>query len=383
MTCKRYDKITLDRSRAVRLDSGMLKVPARLSRTGVQEYRKADGTIERAYRPPEEVSKPESVQTFDMAPLVNDHPYADGSMVTAQNVKRLSVGTVGHPVYNNGFVEAMLLVADESAIAAVESGKVQLSAGYFMDRDETPGVTPDGQPYDFVQRNIKANHVAIVWAGRAGPEVRIQLDANPEVAFATDAEGMTFTAETPPKKEVTMKLVIDGSECEVSDLAATLIARERKAAEALTAAAKEEVTKVQKVADEATAKLAVADEKIAKLETELKAAPEKVRAEVAERVAFEAKVKAIAPEVKCDGLDTKAVKLAVIAKLSSIKCDGKSDDYVNAVFDTVCAEQEKKNPAADAADKELAARGETAPKPTGAKAAREAFFAEWANPSKK
>ncbi len=51
MAVKRFENIVLDRSRMVRLDNGMLRVPARLTRVGVFLYQRADGSIERALRP--------------------------------------------------------------------------------------------------------------------------------------------------------------------------------------------------------------------------------------------------------------------------------------------------------------------------------------------
>lgn len=337
-TVKRYDKITLDRTRAIKLDSGALRVPARLSRVGVQEYRKADGSVERAYRPAEEVGKADSVATFDLVPLVNEHPYQHGGVVDAKNFKELTVGVVGSPVYKDGFVEAMLSVNDAAAVAAVEAGKLELSAGYFVDRDETPGITADGQPYDFVQRNIRGNHVALVWKGRAGSDVRIQLDS--AAAFATDIS----IEETRKMK----KLIVDGVEVEVSEVAATLILKERTLAAGLLESAKAETAK-------ASAQLDAANDNIKKLTAELAEAPAKAKAEVTAHMVLAAKVAKLAPEVKCDGLDFVAIKRAVLAK-AGIVCDGKADAYVDARFDILCEESEKKNPATEAAEKELKAK---------------------------
>ena len=46
----------------------------------------------------------------------------------------------------------------------------ELSCAYRYDPDFTQG-TYDGQRYDFVMRNIRGNHVALVEEGRAGPDV--------------------------------------------------------------------------------------------------------------------------------------------------------------------------------------------------------------------
>ena len=53
----------------------------------------------------------------------------------------------------------------------------ELSLAYTFEPDFTPGETPDGEKYDYVQRKIRANHLALVETGRAGPEVRVR-DSN-------------------------------------------------------------------------------------------------------------------------------------------------------------------------------------------------------------
>ena len=49
------------------------------------------------------------------------------------------------------------------------AGLKELSLGYNLDLDETPGEW-EGQPYDAVQRNIVINHLALVL--EAGPVSR-------------------------------------------------------------------------------------------------------------------------------------------------------------------------------------------------------------------
>jgi hypothetical protein len=76
------------------------------------------------------------------------------------------------------FVATTIVVENADAIRAVEQGKRELSCGYECELEEKPGVTADGQRYDAIQRNIRGNHVALVTKGRAGPDVRLRMDAN-------------------------------------------------------------------------------------------------------------------------------------------------------------------------------------------------------------
>jgi uncharacterized protein len=362
MRLKRYDRITLDRSKAIRLDNGMMRVPARLSRIGIQDYYTADGKVERAYRPIEEVGAAESVASFDLVPLTNNHPM--GGEVTADNSKHLTVGMVGSPKFNGQFVEASLLISDKDAVRAVESGKLELSCGYYVERDDTPGEY-EGQHYDFVQRNIRGNHVAIVDSGRAGPDVRIMLDS----AFSTDFQ-MPISA-----KEPTMKLTIDGHELEVTELVAASVTKERTLSEGLLNTAKAEVAKL-------TATVDAANEKVAKLEQELKDAPAKLQAALVERAAVEAQAKILNPEIKCDGLDLLEIKRAALVPVcdATIKLAEKDANYINTAFEIRVADAAKKNPATEAAEAELKAR--TTKTEDSTPSAKEKMFATFFNPNK-
>lgn len=161
-------------------DEGFLRVPGRVARAGnVQEYyakelgiNDRDPTdIIRVYRPPEEVFKSESLDTYIGADVTNDHPK---QMVDTDSFKNVTSGTTISKGRQDGdFVVADLIIKDKDAIKAVESGKVQLSAGYTADYDEQSGVSPTGESYDYIQRNIKINHVALVDLARAGGQARL------------------------------------------------------------------------------------------------------------------------------------------------------------------------------------------------------------------
>ncbi len=158
-----------------RTPQGGLKVPAFLTRTGVFTYTGPDGAPIREYRPPEEVFKADSMAMLKGAPVAIDHP---PETIKPDNFRTYAVGHVGDDVRKeDDKVGATLYVQDQAAIKAIEAGRRELSCGYHVDVDETPGVTPSGEPYDRVQRNIRYNHVALVPDGRAGHDVRLRLDA--------------------------------------------------------------------------------------------------------------------------------------------------------------------------------------------------------------
>lgn len=154
---------------------GWLRVWCRAARTGVQEYRQKDGSVRREYRPPEEVGKPKSLETFGMVPCTLEHPPA---LLDSQNTKDYQIGYSGSKVdFDGKFVSVALTITDSDAIAAIKRGdKKEVSAGYKVEYDSQPGTTPEGQPYDGIQRDIVANHIAVVAKGRAGSDVRLLMD---------------------------------------------------------------------------------------------------------------------------------------------------------------------------------------------------------------
>jgi hypothetical protein len=329
---KRFDAAPV--GKAIKLDNGFLKAPARLTRTGVFEYRQADGTVVRELRLPEEVFHPDSIASFQLLPLTDDHPI---DAVTAENATTLAVGSIGEPHQDGDFLAAQLLVTSDKVVKKVMSGKQELSCGYFCDREQAaPGAMHDGKPYDFIQRNIRGNHVAIVDKGRAGPQAKIRLDS-------TDA---VLVDETPTKEEIKMaKLTIDGAEFEVTE-------EVQAAVDAKLAKAQAEIDATKATLDAANASLATVEaEKLATVE-QLKAAtsPAAVQAAVAARVALEKSAASVLPEAKFDGLSEGEIKRQVTAAVfPAISLDGKSDDYVSALFEAALVAKPASNPLTDKA----------------------------------
>lgn len=151
---------------------GYLKSWAKIARTGVQLYQNPDGTIRREYRPPEEVGKIDSLKSFQEVPICFEHPPV---LLSAENAKSSTIGwTSERVVYNGGFVETGAKIIDGDAIKAILSGeKGELSAGYSCLIEMKAGVTPTGEAYDCIQREIRGNHVAITERARGGAELKL------------------------------------------------------------------------------------------------------------------------------------------------------------------------------------------------------------------
>ncbi len=111
-----------------------------------------------------------AVKTYERVPLMMQHV-----AVSADSPQQfLIVGTVSNVRFSYPFLKADLTIWTREGIEAVESGKQrELSCGYRYKPDMTPGTSPDGVKYDGRMTQLIANHVALVEAGRAGPDVLV------------------------------------------------------------------------------------------------------------------------------------------------------------------------------------------------------------------
>ncbi len=183
--------------------AGYLVAPARIARTGIQQYLAAelgitDGDPSRrvnVMRPESEVFDAAAMSSFEGVPLTIDHP---AQFVSARNWKALAVGAMQRVRRDGEFLVGDVTVTDHEAIALIEAGKVQLSAGYEAFYDAAGGQTTDGEPYEFVQRAIRANHVALVDAARCGPVCRIADTTLKGASMKRiTVDGIPFEADEP------------------------------------------------------------------------------------------------------------------------------------------------------------------------------------------
>jgi hypothetical protein len=368
-------------SKAQTLENGWLRAPATLTRVGVFNYMRGDGSIRRELRPPEEVFHPDSLASFALVPLTNDHPWSEADGLNGKNTHAYACGAVGAPRADatKRFVEADLLVTDAKSVADIRAGKQELSCGYHADLEHVPGVWRDpvtgrDHRYDAIQRNIRGNHVALVTQGRAGPEARVRLDSAESAMLVSDSsqyngEPVDFPRNKETPKMAMVKMTFDGIAAEVDETAQALINRERKTNLDMLDAVRAEIKTAKADADKHAARADAAEAQAKDLTAKLAEAndPKRLDSLVSAKVAAasarasletEAR-KVLGADTKFDGKSDTEIRKQVIAKLDAgAKLDGKSDDYVTARFDMAIASGASTN----RATAEAQARIETARK---------------------
>ena len=175
---------------------GGIKVEARLTRTGILEYKRPDGTIRRELRLPKEVFNTDSLATLAGA-TVTDLEHHRGLL----DLSTWKDATLGHTeaVRQDGdYVVADLVINDPKAVAQIENRQLHdISCGYRCKLRFEPG-TYKGERYDCVQYDIRYNHVAVLpkGIGRAGKDVALRLDTKQAECVELDAgEGTSTMAE--------------------------------------------------------------------------------------------------------------------------------------------------------------------------------------------
>lgn len=345
-TSCRYDFSPIEKYEVT--PEGYLRAWASIARTGIQLYTDADGSVRREYRPETEVASPDSLASFAGKAITSEHPPV---LLDAENTKDYQVGFSGtEVVYDNGFVKAVMTITDGDTIERIMRGDArEVSAGYRVNYDPTPGVTDSGEHYDGIQKEILGNHIAVVRRGRAGPQVKLHLDRQD----AADPSLISIEENTT----MSAKVVFDGAEFEVTESVALAITKEREDAKMSYEDMKKKYDELQAAADSMKSEMDAMEqemkgkcdsaegradalaEQIEELNAELAAAKEiNLDSMVEERVALIEKAKPV-----LDAAYAFAGKTAREVMVDSIKAvrgdeldlSEKSDDYVQAMFDTL------------------------------------------------
>lgn len=304
---------------------GYMVAQARVARTGIQVYAgyevgKPEMASVRVYRPADEVFSKDAMRSFAHRPVTLDHPTVP---VDASNWRDHARGTTGDEIVRDGdFIRVPLMLTDAATIDAVEGGKRELSMGYAAELDFTSGFTDNGEEYDAVQRNIRANHLAVVTVARGGSKLRIGDQGNQPMTTKT--------------------IMIDGLPFQVDDTAANIITKLQN--DAAKVAASHDAAVAKLTADHA-AVIAAKDAEIDALKAKTISDAD-LDARVSARASLVATAGKLAPAFKCDGLSDADIRKGVVLAVVGDSVKDKPAAYIDARFD-ILAEDAAKTGATD------------------------------------
>ena len=315
---------------------GFLRVKARISRTGIQEYLLSElspkdtpghlstlpgDSIVRLNRTATDVFHSESLATISGAPVTDGHPPC---FVHDENRALYSRGSaVGTPTVDGDFVVAELLIKDSALIDKIKSGVKQISLGYDLSVDWTQGLDDRYGVFDGFQRDIRVNHVAVLQQGRGGSRVRI------------------FDKQFNTKDTKMLTRLIDGISVEFSDQGAEVVDKLQAAIADLKVDVKEAK---QKLVD-ASAKTETLEGEIAVKDARIKELDDQdLDALVTARLTVVDESRQLSSELDPAGKSLHEIKTeAIKACDENLNLEGKSEDFVEGVFRALLAAAKSKS----------------------------------------
>jgi len=328
----RYDRGSL--LSAKRREDGILLVEGYAARPGVYVYRNADGSERRELVPLSTLK--DHARTLGRSTLTLHHPGKEhGHKVDEDSYKDLSVGDVDGEVVieDDGYVRVKLAVRRRDAIEAVESGSVrELSPGYQVQLDETPGVDPDFGPYDAVQVKRWGNHLALVANARGGTGCHVRVDGDPRSTTGPES-GHQPKGPTMLTKLIAllathgMSVRSDSEEAALADLAVGLKGLKQDA-DTIRTDGETKANQLQADLDAEKKRADDAEARVTELEAEVQKRDDDAELERLTKVAAKHNIDA-------KGLDLKALRIAIAQTQvgESTKLDGKADAYIDALVD--------------------------------------------------
>ena len=340
-----YNFVKINTDKPTITPQGFLRCKVAASKTGVFTYYDKKGNIRRELRLPEEVFNKDSMASLANIPFTNEHPL---EAVNSFNSEKYTKGFTDSTVQQNkDLLETYVTITDAKLIQNILDGKKEASAGYSRDLEYKSGEY-NGKPYDCIQRNIRYNHLALVNKGRANRDeelVRVKLildsaDTEDDISIETQNENLNNLEKEGEK--FSMKLNLDGSEYEVSDISLGVaiqnkISNDYKKIDELKSTNEDFKKKFDAVCAEKDA-LKLNLDSLSNEINELKSVPkidDKLILEKAnELIEVKSVVSKALPKLNLDGLSAEEIrKQFVTEKFGKDHVSDKSIDYIRASFD--------------------------------------------------
>jgi len=330
---------------------GSLLCEAIVCREGILEYRQADGSIRRELVTREAVDS--TAKSIGRAAVTDEHP---PEFVTPDNVGEYGVGDVDGEVYveedaQGGYCKVRTAVRRRDAIDGLRSKRLRdVSPGYTVRLDMTPGEHPKWGAYDARQMERTVNHLALTARGR-GTDVPIRADSLDAVQVPAPSRGTT----TDPGAGMNPKLATlagrlgldvrtDMADGDVIDMIASAVMAKIKEGDDAVAANEDMVAKadMDKMMAERDAAIAERDELKGKADEA--AAAEQVKQDAADKVDVTATAEKLG--IKLDAAaDLPAIRRALAATVvPELRADA-SDDYVAGLVAAAKVKAAKVTPA--------------------------------------
>lgn len=181
---------------------------------------KADpNKVYRVFRSPEELARPEFLNSLRLLPWVDEHTMLGAEELNATPAEDKGIGGVTGERQEFDPSDATLYsnikLFSEAHRNEVDSGKRELSLGYRCRYIWASGEY-NGEKYDVIQCHLRGNHLASVGEGRMGPEVAV-LDHNDITGIKPMDEELKKMIEAILDRLDTLESMNKGEEDDLTD----------------------------------------------------------------------------------------------------------------------------------------------------------------------
>jgi hypothetical protein len=139
--------------------------------------------IYQVYRPESELNNPETIESFRGVPWYNKHVMTGDKFGVSPEEVGVHGSTGDNIEYRDGGLVGNLNLFAKTLKESIKAGLKELSCGFACVYELVSGVSPMGEKYDIIQREIRGNHLASVPQGRMGSEVSVAMD---QLTFSID-----------------------------------------------------------------------------------------------------------------------------------------------------------------------------------------------------
>lgn len=164
-----------------------------ITRAGVFQYHGSQlpdaqpDMVYNVYRPLEELTNPETLESFKGLPIIDEHEMLGEKYSRSPEDRGVHGSILESVVVKGRDVVANLRIWSRTLKGLIDSGKKGLSLGYNCRFEKSSGVF-EGIAYHYIQRNIRGNHLALVTQGRSGTAVLDNQDVFDHFDLALDTE---------------------------------------------------------------------------------------------------------------------------------------------------------------------------------------------------
>lgn len=193
--------------------------------------------IYNVYRPLEELVKPETIKSMKLLPIINEHEMLGAGYDRGAEDRGVhgSTGETVEVVGNDILVP--IRIFSRALKQLIDSGKKGLSLGYRCVFEKISGEF-NGMRYDYIQRDIRGNHLALVNEGRSGTAVLdhhwacdhfdLALDNGEATMAVKEKENKTDAQDSAEMTPAEMSAAIRGLTASVAKIAHAMDEMEKK-----------------------------------------------------------------------------------------------------------------------------------------------------------